>query len=243
LRKRKGEKEKKMKHILIMTAFWGCLSVLWAQAPEALIREIAGTVELKPAGQTEWVPAKAGDMIAASTVLSTGFKSTALIAVGNSTLAVRPLTRLSLEELVSRDGTETVQVSLRTGRLRAVVAPPTGEKINFTVRTPTATASVRGTVFDIDALNLRVREGAVRYEAAAAPAVRPVRVSAGQNTWVDSDSGGTLNPLTAAEVDRSLPALPGGASVPAPEGGARPALSQGALALAVTLEPQPQQPQ
>jgi hypothetical protein len=223
-----------MKRIVMMTALSLCLFSLYAQAPEAFIRELTGTVELKPAGQTEWIPAQTGDAIAGSTTLSTGFKSTALIVAGNSTLMVRPLTRLSLEELLSRDGTEILRVGLRTGRAQANIQPPVGGKIDFTIRTPMATASVRGTVFDIDPLSLRVREGSVRYEAAGT--IRPALVKAGQNTWVDTNTGGALNPLTAAEASRALPALPGG--IPTPESGSAQALPRGTLALAVTLESQ-----
>jgi hypothetical protein len=227
-------KEQKMKRILMMVLFSLTLSFLWAQA--AIIREISGTVELKPNDQADWIPAKTGDAIAVSAIISTGFKSAAVIAVGNSTLLVRPLTRLSLSELLSRNETETVELNLRTGRVRVEVTPPAGGKTDFTVRAPTATASVRGTVFDIDTLNLRVIEGTVRYEGAARAC--PVLVNTGQSTWVDSGTGKASNPVTAAETSRALPALPGGASVPA-LGGVQPENnSPGSLSVTVTLASQ-----
>jgi hypothetical protein len=220
----------------MMIVFLLTLSFLWAQAPAAVIREISGTVELKQNDQTDWIPAQAGEAIAVSTVISTGFKSTAIIGVGNSTLLVRPLTRLSLRELISRDETETVELNLRTGRVRVEVTPPAGSKTDFTVRTPTVTASVRGTVFDIDTLNLRVIEGTVRYEGAAR-AARPVLVNTGQSTWVDSGTGKAPDPLTAAETSRALPALPGSASVPAAVGGgAQPENPRGTLSVTVDLQ-------
>ncbi|MDR1352609.1 MAG: FecR family protein [Treponema sp.] len=229
-----------MKRILTVILFSLSLSLLPAQAPEAVIREINGTVELKPNGQADWIPAKTGDILAVSTLVSTGFRSSALIAAGSSSILVHPLTRLSLEELISRDETETIQVGLRAGRLRVQVTPPLAGKSDFTVKTPIATASVRGTVFDIDTLNLRVSEGEVRYEGAGSRAVRPVQVNAGQNTWVDSAAGGALNPLTAAEASRALPALPGGNSAPtADSGGASPEPIGGTLSVTVTLDSKP----
>jgi hypothetical protein len=197
---------------------------------------MAGTVELKPDGLADWIPAKTGDTIAVSTVISTGFKSTALISIGNSSLLVRPLTRLSLEELLSQDGTEMVRLGLRIGRLRVEVSPPIGSKADFTIRTPIATASVRGTAFDIDTLNLRVSEGTVRYEGALDRAARPVLVNAGQVTWVDSGGGGALNPLEAAEASRSLPAIPGADSAPEPDTGARQEAPRGSLSVVIDLE-------
>jgi hypothetical protein len=94
-------------------------------------------------------------------MISTGFRSTALIALENSTLTVRPLTRLSLEELQNIQGNETVGINLHTGRVRAEVSPPAAGKTTFTIRSPTATASVRGTAFDFDGMNLSVDEGQV----------------------------------------------------------------------------------
>jgi hypothetical protein len=216
--------------------------LLFAQTPDARIREMSGTVELKLPGQTDWIPAKPGDRIEGAAIVSTGFKSRAVLLIGNSILTVRPLTRLSLEELLERDGNEQVRLMLRTGRIRAEVRPPVEGGIEFKVRSPVITASVRGTVFDLDPVNLRVSEGTVRYEPAAELAGnRPVLVGAGQRGWVDGDTGRTLNPLIAAEIDRALPAMAGGETVKALSGAGgdtRPENPQGSLAVDVTLESQ-----
>jgi hypothetical protein len=217
---------------------------LWADAPTASIQKIFGTVELKKAG-ADWTPAKAGDALETSTLISTGFKSTAFILVGNTSLLVRPITRLSLKELLSRNETETVNVALQTGRIRLNVQPPAGGRVDFTITMPTATASVRGTEFDIDPQSIQVREGTVRYQALTQAVSRPVLVGAGQTTWVNSDTGGAVNPLAAAELNRGLPALSGGAALPPSSGGASlappfggPARenSGGTLSVQVTLE-------
>jgi hypothetical protein len=101
-----------------------------------------------------------------------------------------------------------------------------------------ATASVRGTAFDFDTLNLEVSEGAVNF----APAIqgtassRPVLVRAGESSWMDTDSGRVVNPLAAAETNRILPALPGGDAFPAASNTPKAAVSQGSLVVNVTLE-------
>jgi len=201
----------------------------------AYIKELSGTVELKAPGAA-WKTAVRGDRIVKDTIISTGFRSTALLSLGNSTLTVRPLTRLGIEELGESQGREQVALNLQTGRVRASVTPPAGGRTDFTVRSPSATASVRGTVFDLDTQNLRVREGTVRFEGAAAGG-RPVLVNSGQSTWVDSGTGAALNPLTAMETSRALPALPGSDSVPAVDGGgARPDNPQGTLSIVVSLD-------
>ena len=117
-------------------------------AQQAVIRDLSGTVELKLPGSQTWTNARAGHALAGDTVISTGFRSTALLAIGNSLLTVRPLTCLSITELSRRNDTEYSDVNLQAGRVRAEVNPPSDAKIEFTVRSSSATASVRGTLFE-----------------------------------------------------------------------------------------------
>ena len=51
------------------------------------------------------------------------------------------------------------------GRVKAEVTPKKGEKADFKIKSPTATASVRGTGFEFDGQNLLVDHGAVQLEA------------------------------------------------------------------------------
>jgi hypothetical protein len=134
-----------------------------AQTPTATLRELNGRVEVMVPGSADWVLAEPGMRIEGAALVSTGFRSTAILALGNSTITVQPLTRLSLEEIVERQGSEQISVYLRTGRVRAEVRPPVAGKTDFTIRSPIATASVRGTVFDFDTVNLRVAEGRVEF--------------------------------------------------------------------------------
>jgi hypothetical protein len=149
-----------MKKILV-----GTLILLGAllYAQEAYIREFSGTVEVKTPGASTWRAARTGERISKDTIISTGFKSTALIDLGNSTLIVRPLSRLSLEGLQNIQSNESVNLYLETGRVRAEVSPPASGKTDFSIRTPTVTASVRGTSFAFDGVNLNVDEGQVHF--------------------------------------------------------------------------------
>ena len=207
-----------MKRLMVLIILLTGTVFIFAQTPAAnataSIREMAGTVELKTPGSTNWKPAKAGDTLVKETIISTGFKSSAILVVGNSTLTVRPLTRLSLEALLrSQDNSETINVGLRTGRIQVDVKPPAGSRTDFTVTTPVATASVRGTSFNMNPVTIQVTEGAVVYKPAGqAASARPVMVSIGQSSQVDTDSGKAANPQALAEAKRSLPALPGKAS-------------------------------
>jgi len=160
-------------------------------AQNGVIRELSGTVELKASGASAFVPAKAGDQINPEMVISTGFKSTALVAVGSALITVRPLTRLTLTEIRAAAGTETLNVNLQAGRVRVDVNPPAGTKASMSVSSPMATASVRGTSFEFDTRNLSVNHGRVNFQGNKGHART---VSGGASSRVEED-GRAADPI------------------------------------------------
>jgi len=104
--------------------------------------------------------------------------------MGESLLNVRPLTRLSITELSTLTEAETINVNLQAGRVRANVNPPTGARAAFTVQTPSAVASVRGTIFEIDTVTLWVMEGSIEYRGKSGI---PVIVDAGGFSYIMDD--------------------------------------------------------
>jgi hypothetical protein len=179
----------------------------YAAAQQGIIREVVGKVEIKAPGG-DWVAAEPGQRIENATVISTGFKGTARIGLGNSILTVAPLTRLTLQEIreAQQGGGERVALELQTGRVRADVKPPAGGRTDFTVRSPSATASVRGTVFEFDGKELSVDEGRVRLAGGDGTGVN---VSAGHSVATDPATGKT--PSVAETVTAALaPPAPAG---------------------------------
>ncbi|MDR0301921.1 MAG: FecR family protein [Treponema sp.] len=190
--------------IIFLAVQFVCAALVFGQ--NGVIKELSGTVELKRAGQTAFVPTKAGDTVAKDTIVSTGFKSTALITVGSTVLMVRPLTRLSLAEISEAAGTETLNVSLQAGRVRVDVNPPAGTKAVTTVRGPSATASVRGTSFEFDTRNLTVHEGVVAFRGSRGAVMM---VAAGSTSQLTEDNKAEDSIVkNAAEL---LPPIPQGA--------------------------------
>jgi len=171
-----------MKRIFLTVLLLG-LSV-YAFAQNGVIKDLTGTVELKPAGATAFVPATAGAKVNADTVISTGFKSTAIVEVGSALIAVRPLTRLTLTEIKKSEDSESVNMSLQAGRVHVDVKPAAGSKAAFIATSPTSTASVRGTSFYLDARSVRVSEGTVVFKGNTG---YTVQVSAGSFCAVDSN--------------------------------------------------------
>ena len=180
-----------------------------------VIKELSGTVELKAAGTANFVPAEIGAALRQDTIISTGFKSMALIEVGSTNLTVRPLTRLTLTEIYSGQEEEALNVNLQTGRVRVNVNPPAGTKASMSVTTPVATASVRGTEFDITTEYINVHEGKVNYQGKKGHSVTVGTSYASEvgsynviNTPKNSNAGFT--PRKPAGVDSSSPGKTGG---------------------------------
>lgn len=194
-----------MKKILgmLVLCFAG-ISFITAAELTATITEIAGKVECK-LPQQEWQTAKIGDVLPAGSLISTGFKSTAILKTESATLTVKPVTRLSLEDLVKSEGTTKTQMFLMAGRVKAEVTPKTGEKANFRIKSPTATASVRGTGFEFDGQNLFVDHGAVQFEAESGVGVAQV-VAAGELSSV-TRAGSVSMPVPVATGGLSANAL------------------------------------
>ena len=190
--------------------FMFMLTVVFAAgvfAQNGVIRDLTGDVELKPIGASAFTAASVGDEINMNTIISTGFRSTAVVAIGSSVITVRPLTRLSLAEIQSADNTENVNVNLQAGRVRVDVSPPAGTRTNFTVQSPSATASVRGTSFEFDTINLNVHEGKVIFGGNTGPSEI---VNGGFFTLVGAD-GTAINPVEVTSSS-TMPSMPVGSS-------------------------------
>lgn len=193
-----------MKRIAIMCLILIVVASAWAQTPNAVIKELTGRVEVKAPGGA-WKPAAKGMALARNTAISTGFKSVVVLTLGSSTLTVKPLTRLSLEEIVKLEGNEQVKLYLSAGRVKADVSAPTGGTTDFSVKSPSATASVRGTSFEFDAVNLLVNEGVVTFVGANGQAVY---IGAGGLSSIGA--GGASSSSLQEAIDALAPLLPPG---------------------------------
>ena len=129
---------------------------------QAVVKETKGKVEIKLPFKN-WQRARKGMIVPKNAVISTGFRSSAVISMGKSILQVRQLTRLKLEELIEKKGTVSTSLYLRIGKIRATVKSSRGVRQNFKLKSPVSTAAVRGTDFDYDGIRLQVYEGVVQF--------------------------------------------------------------------------------
>jgi hypothetical protein len=185
-----------------------CVGPGFSQTLEARFIEVRGVVEIREqesGASPEWKAAATGDLIGNNTLVSTGLKSSALVSLGASRLEVRPLTMLTLQEIIQRDNTEETILYLRTGRVRAVVNPPAGQSVDFTVSSPIVTASVRGTSFEFDGRQLWVDDGRVLLTS---PNGQKVYVSGTQRSYVDEINQNRITPPFEAEAALLRPIIP-----------------------------------
>jgi len=178
----------------VVLLVFACLSagLLWSQT--ASITELAGKVEYQIPGR-DWRPARVGDQLAAGTVISTGFKSSAKLQIANAVLTVNPVTRLTLEELIQTQAGSQSQLFLLSGRVSADVTPEANKTTEFKVSSPTATASVRGTSFQFDGVNLLVASGIVEIRT---PFNQFRRAKQGEFTYV-ATNGQVATPAAVAQ--------------------------------------------
>ena len=148
----------KYKYMIILLLI---LASVQAWTLDGVIKEYSGKVEIK--SDAGWVPVKEGTVITEGTTISTGFRSFALIDLGQSTLEVKALSRLTLEELADKEGIRETNLFLRVGKVRANVQRSEATKQSFRIRSSVATAAVRGTTFEFDGFNLKVDEGTVQF--------------------------------------------------------------------------------
>lgn len=154
-----------------MKRFLFCASVLLMvvsflplAALDGEVITVKGKVEFQDA-QGVWKTLKAGDPLIPGTMISTAFKSEATVKLGASILTIKPLTRMTLTQLVEKSDTVDTELYLEVGNVKAEVNPLNNKKNGFTVKSPVATASVRGTVFELGD-QLVILKGSVLYVSA-----------------------------------------------------------------------------
>lgn len=155
-----SKKAKSLAALLLTLAFGAAVAT--AAPLEAKITAVTGKVELKQ-GES-WKQLKAGDTLKKGDVISTGFKSSATIKINSSTVEIGALTRITLDELASSSSRDSTKIHLESGSVQADVKHPNSKKVDFSVSTPVATASVRGTKIGVNSRgDAFTSEGSMNY--------------------------------------------------------------------------------
>lgn len=138
-----------------------CIAVS-AFAAGAKVVSVTGKAEIQEG--SIWAPLSVGDTIDKGTVISTGFKSSVVVSFNQSKFTLGPLTRITIDELISSGTKDNTELYISCGSVSASVNKEGGKAVGFKVRSPVATASVRGTEFKMTSSGkLSVSSGLVGF--------------------------------------------------------------------------------
>ncbi|QEN05588.1 hypothetical protein EW093_12980 [Thiospirochaeta perfilievii] len=147
-----------MKRIITILLFLMCSFAIYSQT--GVLKNIKGKVEISKDGSNSWVKATEGMSVELSDTISTGFGAAATLDLGNSKVALKPLTRMSVDMFLETSNKVSTSLFLQVGSVEAEV-DSSNIKQSFQVQSPYSTASVRGTKFDFDGRKITVKEGTV----------------------------------------------------------------------------------
>ncbi|WP_288983585.1 FecR family protein [uncultured Treponema sp.] len=171
-----------------------------ASALEAKFVSIEGKVEILEGGM--WIPVEEGDIIQErGAVISTGFKSNAVVSVKGTNFTLGPLTRITIENMVAMENKDSTQIYIDSGSLKANVSSSDGRKVGFKVRSAVATASVRGTEFKVTSSGrLSVTQGLVSF---GGPEASSAEVAKSEDNSTDVAPSEESNAGTVASANKT----------------------------------------
>lgn len=149
---------------------------------------LKGTVEVKYKDAESWVPAAERMELKEGDVIRTQSGSTAILRMENGTMMkLAPLTNMKVERLNQTRGGDNTSLDISAGKTWSRVKKLSDES-DFSIKTPTAVAGVRGTFFSSEVENTAdstfdVFEGAVAVSSASDSGAS-VMVGANQRTTV-----------------------------------------------------------
>lgn len=118
------------------------------QALPAIALEVRGDVQHAPFGSSDWKPCQVGDEYPQETVIRTGIRSAIQLRLGeeepHTAILIESASRTIISEAFKTPDTKRVRLGVGYGRVRAGVAEG-GLKSEFTIDSPVATLSKRGT--------------------------------------------------------------------------------------------------
>jgi len=165
----------------------------------AILTVISGDVLMRSAG-ADFSSAADGSVLYVGSTIRTGADARAIITLfEGSTVELEPASDITIEGASMRNGSTIVELAQSLGRSWHVVTHLTTADSRYEVKTPAATASVRGTAFEVvvedGATTVTTTEG--RVATADAAATSEVLVLPEQTTTVHANS--------APEPPRSAP--------------------------------------
>ncbi|MBR1639463.1 MAG: FecR domain-containing protein [Treponema sp.] len=169
----------------------------------AIVSYVRGKVEV--CRGEKWLQLKIGDKINPSETISTGFQSEVKIKYNDSLMVLGALTRITLDEFSETENKDTVSAYLSTGAVRSKVIHTESKRVSYTVKSPVAVASVRGTDFIVTSAGaISCNEGAVAVYANT----EKRRMASNSSTPVKSENSEEAEDLPSGSNDSATATTP-----------------------------------
>lgn len=202
----------------IVSIFILFILIVGSVSATATVKSFYGKVKVKLDPASKWSRLNVGQDLPANALVSTGFNSQLVLDLGNATLEVLPLTRMKVEEITASQDKITTSLFLQGGKIKADVEKIEGQVNDFKIKSPVATASVRGTSFEFTGNTLTVYRGLVAFGAPDRPEVPEdptkevepevqgtiVAVQAGGSSELVSFGGKPVDPIVMAKAKSSV---------------------------------------
>jgi hypothetical protein len=114
----------------------------------------------------QWKPLAKGQTLAEGVKISTGVNSSVVLNIDGSMVTVKPMTSIKIYKNTAGGSVQQTDIGLRHGAVQAKVNKLEKVKTKFTVTTPVATSSVRGTeeivsYGPVEGMKIQVLEGII----------------------------------------------------------------------------------
>lgn len=123
-----------------------------AEAQQAKVVSVTGRAQklVATGGADKWQDLRAGDMLDAKTIIRTGLRTRVVLKFQDrAEVVVEDATKVGISEFLRRGEKVQTQLGLKYGSIKVDV-PKSKNPTDFSVSTPVATLSIRGTAGDIN---------------------------------------------------------------------------------------------
>ncbi len=135
---------------LTFTGVFAILAPSRAFAAESTLTVLSGTVEVSPVSGAGFSASQDGAILSSGATVRTGKDSNAVITFfDGSTVTIEPESELVLDQVEGTSaGDVRIALTQKLGRTWHVISHKLGSGSQYTLKTPSTTASVRGTAFE-----------------------------------------------------------------------------------------------
>lgn len=200
--------------VLILGLGWGGgTRIEAAEEFKVVVLQFDKKVEVQ-INEGNWQPATAGLKLSEGDKIHTGFKATCMLGFPDqSVVEVQPMSMIQLDRINVAGVQTRARLLLKTGEVKAQVNRSMGARGDFQVKTPTTTASVRGTEINRisydQSAGTQIRMGGHGLLALLSPQGR-VFLAANRASGVREQGNSPMTPGQFARAQQAVDLLPQG---------------------------------